>query len=264
MPTSLQAARMQAAAEDALFARGRLALAAAVPPDAWSAVEAGGLRAVLTTVPELSFLCTVTGLHPGTVAAMPAALAEARGAGVPAVTVIGGSEADPTLHRHLRALGGVPAGVRPLAVRLLPAPARAAGVGPRVVAVDTGPDRARFLDVLLAGYAAGPAVGHLLAAEHSSPSVHGFLAWDGDEPVAAAGLSVHGGVAVLGGAATLPARRGRGAQGALLDERVSVAHRAGAWLATATAAAGQGSARNLVRAGFTVHERPSWRCPTGA
>ena len=41
--------------------------------------------------------------------------------------------------------------------------------------------------------------------------------WDG-QPIAAAALAMHDGVALLAGASTDPAFRGRGAQAALLDD----------------------------------------------
>jgi GNAT superfamily N-acetyltransferase len=64
---------------------------------------------------------------------------------------------------------------------------------------------------------------------------------------------------VLGGAATLPAARGAGAQTALLAHRLSLAGHLGAPLATATAAPGSPSIRNLAGAGFTIVERTAWR-----
>jgi GNAT superfamily N-acetyltransferase len=73
-----------------------------------------------------------------------------------------------------------------------------------------------------------------------------------------AAISIHGQVAVLGGAATLPEARGRGAQALLLRTRLAIAIEVGCTLATATAAAGSTSLRNLARAGFVIHERPAF------
>ena len=70
--------------------------------------------------------------------------------------------------------------------------------------------------------------------------------------------------AVLGGAATRPQQRGKGAQSALLDRCLREAARAGCDLAVATVTPGTASARNLVRAGFTILPRPVWRLdPSG-
>ncbi len=59
-------------------------------------------------------------------------------------------------------------------------------------------------------------------------------------------------VAWLGGAATLPEARGRGAQHALLVERLHRARRMGCTLAAATAVPDGVSARNLTRVGFQL------------
>lgn len=115
--------------------------------------------------------------------------------------------------------------------------------------------------LLLAGYGVTGAVAAFIAAEHRRPEVRGFLALADGEPVAAAAMTLHDGVAVLGGAATLPAHRGRGAQSRLLRHRLAVAARAGTTLAVATAVPGSASAANLVRAGFTVHRRRAWVRP---
>ncbi len=82
-----------------------------------------------------------------------------------------------------------------------------------------------------------------------------LLAHDGDEPVAAAALYAAEGVGYLGLAATLPEHRGRGAQSALLAERIRRAAELGCnVLTTETGERREGSPsdsyRNLVRAGF--------------
>ena len=86
-----------------------------------------------------------------------------------------------------------------------------------------------------------------------------FLAWQGDRPVAAAAFSVHRNVAVLGGAATVPAARRSGAQTALLRHRLSQAAAAGAESAAVTAAPESASARNLARVGFKMFRRHGWQ-----
>jgi GNAT superfamily N-acetyltransferase len=99
------------------------------------------------------------------------------------------------------------------------------------------------------------------------PGWHTFLAWEGDEPAAAAGLFVDGGVAWFGGAATRPAFRRRGAQTALLAARIERARAAGARrLCTETGERvperAEQSYRNILRAGFReAYLRPNWRSP---
>ena len=99
------------------------------------------------------------------------------------------------------------------------------------------------------------------------PGWHFFLAWDADEPAAAASLFVLDGVAWFAGAATRPAFRGRGAQSALLATRIERARAVGARrLTVETGEQVDGkpdqSYRNILRAGFReAYLRPNWRSP---
>lgn len=65
-------------------------------------------------------------------------------------------------------------------------------------------------------------------------------------------LLIHDGVAMLAGAATLPAFRNRGVHTALFDERLKRAREAGCDLAVMGAKPGSGSQRNAERKGFRV------------
>ena len=86
-----------------------------------------------------------------------------------------------------------------------------------------------------------------------------FIAeWDG-EPAAAAALSIQDGVAVLAGASTIPAFRGRGLQAALLRTRLAHGARVGCDLAMMVASPGSGSQRNAERRGFRIaYTRTKW------
>jgi GNAT superfamily N-acetyltransferase len=82
--------------------------------------------------------------------------------------------------------------------------------------------------------------------------------WDG-YPIAAAVLAIHDGVALLAGASTDPAFRGRGAQAALLITRLDYAQSAGCDLAMMGAAPGSASQRNAERQGFRIaYTRIKW------
>ncbi|HXJ40201.1 MAG TPA: GNAT family N-acetyltransferase [Bryobacteraceae bacterium] len=90
-----------------------------------------------------------------------------------------------------------------------------------------------------------------------------FLAWSEGEPIAAAALNVRGPVAFLAGAATIPRARGRGAQRALLEERLRAALAEGCEIAAMGALAGSTSQRNAERAGFRIaYTRTKWRLET--
>lgn len=86
-----------------------------------------------------------------------------------------------------------------------------------------------------------------------------FLALDGDTPIATGSLSVHGSVAILAGACTVPEARGRGAQRKLLEVRLAFAASLGCTLATLGALPGSRSQRNAERSGFRIaYTRIKW------
>lgn len=87
-----------------------------------------------------------------------------------------------------------------------------------------------------------------------------FLAEIDGKPGAAGVLSLEGGVALFGGAATVPELRCRGLQSALLTERMRYACDHGCDLAMMVAAAGSGSQHNAERKGFRIaYTRTKWR-----
>lgn len=78
-----------------------------------------------------------------------------------------------------------------------------------------------------------------------------FLAFDGDRPVAGGGLCVTGDTGYLFLGATQAADRGRGAQSALIAERITAAHRQGCRIVLVeTMDTLPASLANLVRKGF--------------
>lgn len=88
---------------------------------------------------------------------------------------------------------------------------------------------------------------------------HQFLVSEGDVPIASGTLAIAGDVALLAGASTVPAARGRGAQRALLAERLAFAAARGCSVATMGAAPGSGSQRNAERSGFRIaYTRIKW------
>jgi GNAT superfamily N-acetyltransferase len=118
-----------------------------------------------------------------------------------------------------------------------------------------------FISTLLAGYEAKGIGARFIEAGHRSPEVQRFAVWSEGRMIATAGMSLHEDVASLGGASTLPEARGHGAQSLLLRYRLQVASQAGCAWAVATAGYGSQSARNMERAGFLVHNRPSRHVP---
>lgn len=87
-----------------------------------------------------------------------------------------------------------------------------------------------------------------------------FLAEIDGQPGAAGALSIHQGVALFAGAATIPEMRRRGLQAALLRERMRYAFDHGCDLAMMVAEAASNSQRNAEREGFRIaYTRTKWR-----
>jgi GNAT superfamily N-acetyltransferase len=118
-------------------------------------------------------------------------------------------------------------------------------------------DAATFGDVAIGGFEMPAPFAPLFAGVVGKPGWHTYLAYDGDEPVATAGMYVDGEVAWLGMGSTLPSHRRHGAQGALLARRVEDGREMGCrWFVTETGAEDpekpNGSLRNMLRVGFEI------------
>ncbi len=112
---------------------------------------------------------------------------------------------------------------------------------------------------------------------HDNPDLRGFLEQFGaiafarpqsiqfiaeldGQPGAAGALSLHDGVALFGGAATVPEMRRQGLQAALLEARMRYAFEQGYPLAMMVTEAGSQSQRNAERQGFHIaYTRTKWR-----
>lgn len=87
-----------------------------------------------------------------------------------------------------------------------------------------------------------------------------FIAEKDGTPIATSALFMHGGVALLAGASTVPEGRRQGAQNALLDTRLRTAASHGCDLAMMVAAPGSASQRNAERQGFRIaYTRTKWQ-----
>ena len=86
-----------------------------------------------------------------------------------------------------------------------------------------------------------------------------FLAELQGNPIATGALTIHGDVALLAGASTIPGARRQGAQLALLEERLRYAARQGCTVAMMATLPGSGSQRNAERHGFRIaYTRTKW------
>jgi len=87
-----------------------------------------------------------------------------------------------------------------------------------------------------------------------------FLAELDGQPIAAASMNIHGGVALMAGACTIPAARRQGAQLALLECRLVFAAAQGCDLAMMGAEPGSRSQHNAERNGFRIaYTRTKWQ-----
>lgn len=123
---------------------------------------------------------------------------------------------------------------------------------------------ARFGELVAPAFDWPAPMAAVLAATVGRPGWRHYLALDGAEPAAAAGLYVRDGIAYFGPAVTLDAHRRRGAQSALIARRLREARAMGASLAVVDTAAPTEahpvpSLRNLRRLGFGVaYHRPNY------
>lgn len=99
-------------------------------------------------------------------------------------------------------------------------------------------------------------LGRVSAARKNAVS---FLGEMEGRPIAAGALSLHGKVALLAGASTVPSARRQGAQRALLEARLRYAAANGCTIAMMCAQPGSASQRNAEREGFRIaYTRIKW------
>ncbi|MCC6931003.1 MAG: GNAT family N-acetyltransferase [Gemmatimonadaceae bacterium] len=126
-----------------------------------------------------------------------------------------------------------------------------------------GDELAAWTETSALGWGETPELGSFVreygATLGAARGVSCFVAELDGRMIAAGALSVQGDIALLAGASTIPAWRGRGAQGALLRARLEHARGVGCELAMMAAAPGSTSQCNAERAGFRVaYTRTKW------
>jgi hypothetical protein len=91
-----------------------------------------------------------------------------------------------------------------------------------------------------------------------------FLAELDNKAIATGALTIHGDVALLAGASTIPSARRQGAQLALLEQRLRYAATQGCTIAMMVTLPGSGSQRNAERHGFRIaYTRTKWHLQGG-
>jgi hypothetical protein len=100
----------------------------------------------------------------------------------------------------------------------------------------------------------------LMRVNVARPGARAFLAELDGRAIAAGVMSICEGIALLGGASTIPEARNQGAQRALLESRLRAGAESGCDLAMMCAAPGSASQRNAERQGFRIaYTRIKWR-----
>jgi GNAT superfamily N-acetyltransferase len=138
-----------------------------------------------------------------------------------------------------------------------------AATGLRVERIDS--ERGgEYVSVLAAGFGIPADVAGMMAHLPGRPGWGCYVAYAGEDPVAAGAVFVHGAHAWLGQATTLPEHRRQGGQSALIAARIAEARDAGATVVvTETGETVDGrpehSYRNILRAGFEpAYLRPNY------
>lgn len=134
----------------------------------------------------------------------------------------------------------------------------------QVRAIDPDVDGAVWAETAFAGWVTDPAIAPVMRAivdtNVANRSVAQYLVEHDGEPIATGSLGIHGDVALLAGASTIPPARGRGAQAALLAKRLVDARARGCTVAMMVADVGSTSQRNAERNGFRVaYTRTKWQ-----
>jgi GNAT superfamily N-acetyltransferase len=119
------------------------------------------------------------------------------------------------------------------------------------------PDAAAFYASVVGPNFAGPEgltedLSEMIASMFGMECSTGFLAYIDGQPAGGGAVLIHGGVALLAGAATLPEYRNRGVHAALHHARLALARRFGCDLAAQSASPGSTSQRNAERRGLHV------------
>jgi len=148
-----------------------------------------------------------------------------------------------------------------------PAPARPVGLRARVI--DPVADGERWIATSIGGWMAEPGVAEFIRTIASAnvknrAMTHYLVEDEQGEAIATGSLGVQDGVALLAGASTVPAARGRGAQTLLLAQRLADARGRGCDVAMMVTAVGSQSQRNAERNGFRVaYTRTKWQRKRG-
>ncbi|HUQ01937.1 MAG TPA: GNAT family N-acetyltransferase [Kofleriaceae bacterium] len=132
--------------------------------------------------------------------------------------------------------------------------------------IDPVADGAAWIETCVAGWATDEAAAAFMLTiarvNIANRSMTHYIVEDGGTPVGTGSMGVVDGVALLAGASTIPAARGRGAQALLLATRLHDARARGCDVAMMVASVGSQSQRNAERNGFRVaYTRTKWQLP---
>ena len=223
-------------------------------------LESNGLRGCLVaSLPNLPWYNLISGLSEDNVQYLPARLEEFVERGIAPSISVWATHLTPIVGAALSGLGFK---TQRHSSTLYAVPERletesAAGI--TVSELSVGEAIETFNTVLNAGYGfTNPNQQRLLNLENEVQGVRRYLGFVDGSPAAAAALTLHDDIAYLAGASTIPTARGRGAQTALIRQRLNDAA-ASSQLVVVTTTTGSQSQLNLERIGFrTAQIKTVW------
>jgi ribosomal protein S18 acetylase RimI-like enzyme len=220
---------------------------------------------IVESTPDLPWYNAISGLSDHNLAYLPAMLELFERWGVTPRVTLWATQVSARVGVTLHELGFAVQGVTNTLYAVPVQPEIVPVSGVQVRELEAGEAVESFNAVLLEGYGfTCEAQRQLTVLENELPNTQRYLASVDGIPAAAGALVTHDGIAYLAGAATIPQARGRGAQSALIRQRLSDAASNAELVVVTTAFASQ-SQHNLERHGFRVaHTKTNWVNPRAA
>jgi GNAT superfamily N-acetyltransferase len=238
------------------YLRGRMEVMRSVRGDSWSTryLELGHLRACMAPGVPNPFFNQVFISGPANQQHLESVLAEFEESGMTPRFEIGPGAPSRELAMHLAGRGFMHTQSDPMLIQTSPAGHHGSGPEIRVERVQSVEALAIFRTTYVRAWQVeawlAPMLRSYVERWLDVPGWTLYLAKEGDLPVGVGVLFSKGDVAYLADAATIPEYRGRGAQSALISQRIVDAWRTSLRLVFSRADFGSSSHRNLERAGL--------------
>jgi ribosomal protein S18 acetylase RimI-like enzyme len=216
-------------------------------------LEADGLYAsIVSSLPHAPWYNAITGLTEENLVRLEEILRRFEGQGIKPRLTLGATQLTPKLGQALFDHSLVACGVGSTLYAVPTALERDPSSSLTVRELAQGEDTETFDALAVEAYGfTHPVEAALAAVQNEQPNLRRYLALEDGRSIAAGAMLVSDGIAYLAGAATIPSARGRGAQSALIRQRLSDAAQCSKLVVVTTAFASQ-SQQNLERFGFRL------------